>query len=67
MITWRSDIPRATVDIDFHGGIMNKKQKELLLELICEKQIQMIVKDRDIYGSNDYADLEELKICVKNI
>ena len=43
------------------------KEKNLLLELISNEQIHMIIKDCKKYESDDYVDLEKLKIKVKNM
>lgn len=46
---------------------MNKKEKKILLELICNEQVHMIIKDNSKYESEKYKDLEELKIKIKNL
>ena len=43
---------------------MNKEEKKLLLELICNEQIHMIIKDHTKYDSDKYIKLEELKVKV---
>ena len=44
----------------------NKEEKKLLLELICNEQIHMIIKDHTKYDSDKYKILEELKIKIKD-
>ena len=46
---------------------MNKEEKKLLLELICNEQIHMIIKDHTKYDSDKYIKLEELKVKVKDL
>ena len=46
---------------------MNKEDKKLLLELICNEQVHMIVKDHTKYESDKYKKLEELKVKIKDI
>ena len=46
---------------------MNKEEKKLLLELICNEQTHMIIKDRTKYDSDKYIKLEELKVKVKDL
>ena len=47
--------------------LLEKEEKQLLLELICDKQIQMIMKNPTTYTSSDYRRLESLKITVKEL
>ena len=44
-----------------------KEERKLFLELICEKQINMIIEDNTKYESYEYKMLEELKIKVNNL
>lgn len=44
-----------------------KEEETLLLELICNEQIDMIVKDCTKYKSKKYKDLEKLKIKIKDM
>lgn len=44
-----------------------KEERKLFLELICEKQINMIIVDNTKYESYEYKMLEELKIKVNNL
>lgn len=46
---------------------LNKEEKRLLLELICNEQTRMIIKDNTKYKSEKYKELEKLKIKVKDI
>ena len=46
---------------------LTKEEKKLLLEVICNEQIHMVVKDRAKYESNRYKKLEELKVKMKNV
>ena len=46
---------------------MNKEEKKLLLELICNEQIHMIIKDHSKYESDKYQKLEELKVKIKDL
>ena len=41
-----------------------KEERKLLLELICNEQVHMIIKDNTKYESDKYKKLEELKIKV---
>ena len=45
----------------------NKEEKKLLLEIICDEQIHMIVKDHTRYESDRYNRLEELKVKIKDM
>ena len=46
---------------------MNKEEKKLLLELICNEQIHMIIKYHSKYESDKYQKLEELKVKIKDL
>lgn len=46
---------------------MNKEEKKLLIELICNEQTHMIIKDPNKYESDKYTYLERLKIKVKDL
>ena len=46
---------------------LNKEERRLLIELICDKQTKMIVKDYHLYDSNKYKRLEVLKIKIKDM
>ena len=45
---------------------LNKEEKKLLLELICNEQVHMIIKDHTKYESEKYKNIEELKIKIKD-
>ena len=45
---------------------LNKEEKKLLIELICNEQTHMIVKDQTKYDSDKDKKLEELKIKIKD-
>lgn len=46
---------------------LTKEQRKLLIELICNEQTHMIIKDHTKYGSDKYKNLEELKVIIKDI
>lgn len=46
---------------------MIKEDKKLLIELICNEQTKMIVKDHMKYESDRYKHLEELKVKIKDM
>lgn len=46
---------------------MNKEEKKMLIELICNEQIHMIIKDSAKYESEKYRKLEVLKIKIKDM
>ena len=46
--------------------ILNKEEKKMLIELICNEQTHMIIKDNTKYDSDKYKKLEELKIKIKD-
>ena len=45
---------------------INKTEKKLLIELICNEQTHMIIKDNTRYESDKYKKLEELKVKIKD-
>ena len=45
---------------------LNKEEKKMLIELICNEQTHMIVKDHAKYDSDKYKKLEELKVKIKD-
>lgn len=45
---------------------LNKEEKKLILELICNEQIHMIMKDAGKYDSKRYRNLERLKVMIKD-
>ena len=46
---------------------INKEEKKMLIELICNEQTHIIVKDHTKYESEKYKKLEELKVKIKDI
>lgn len=44
-----------------------KEERKLLMELICNEQIHMIIKNHTRYDSDKYKKLEELKIKIKDL
>ena len=45
---------------------LNREEKKMLIELICNEQTHMIVKDHTKYDSDKYKKLEELKIKIND-
>ena len=48
------------------NDIFTKEEKKILLELICNEQVHMIIKDNTRYESDKYKKLEELKVKIKD-
>lgn len=46
---------------------LTKDDKKTIIELICDKQTQIIVKDHNKYDSYKYKHLEALKIRIKDM
>lgn len=46
---------------------INKEEKKILIELICNEQTHMIVKDHTKYMSEKYKRLEEIKVKIKDM
>ena len=46
---------------------LSKDDKKLIIELICNEQTHMIVKDHTKYESEKYKKLEQLKVKIKDI
>lgn len=46
---------------------MTQHEKDLLIELICNEQTHMIIKDHTRYDTEKYRELEALKIKIKNL
>ena len=46
---------------------LNKEGKKVLIELICNEQTHMIIKDHTKYMSEKYKKLEELKVKIKDM
>ena len=53
----------SDVKIDF----LTKQNRKLLIELICNEQTHMIVKDHTKYESDRYKELEALKVKIKDM
>lgn len=47
--------------------MFDKEEKKVLLELICNEQVHMIIKDHTRYESEKYVKLEELKVKIKDL
>lgn len=47
--------------------MLSKEEKEILVELICDKQNRMIIKDHIKYESKKYKNLEKLKVKIKDM
>lgn len=45
----------------------NSKEKKILLDLLCEEQVKMIVKNHNDYTSDRYIMLEKLKVQIKDM
>ena len=43
------------------------EEKRMLIELICNEQTHMIIKDHSKYRSDKYNKLEKLKVKIKNM
>ena len=46
---------------------LNKEEKKVLIELICNEQTHMIVKDHTKYDSQKYKKLEKLNVKIKDL
>lgn len=45
---------------------LSKQEKRIIIELICNEQTHMIIKDSSKYLSSKYKELEKLKIKIKD-
>lgn len=45
----------------------SREEKKILIELICNEQTHMIVKDHTKYDSDKYKNLETLKVKIKDM
>ena len=45
---------------------LNKEEKKMLIELICNEQTHMIIKDHTKYESQKYEKVGELKVKIKD-
>lgn len=50
-----------------HKSKITKKEKRYLLDLLCQVQIEMLMKSPEKFDSEEYAMLERLKIKIKDI
>ena len=46
---------------------MTEREKDLIVELICNEQTHMIIKDHTNYDTDKYKELEVLKIKIKDM
>ena len=47
--------------------MMDKEERKVLIELICNEQTHMIIKDHTKYVSDKYRKVEELKVKIKDL
>ena len=47
--------------------MLTKEEKEMRVELICDKQKRMSIKDHRKYESKKYKNLEKLKVKIKDM
>lgn len=47
--------------------IFTKEERKLLIELICNEQTHMIIKDHTKYESEKYKRLENVKVKIKDM
>lgn len=47
--------------------MLNKEERKMIIELICNEQTHMIIKDHTKYDSDKYKKLEVLKIKIKDM
>ena len=46
--------------------MLSKEERKMIIELICNEQTHMIIKDHTKYDSDKFKILEELKVKVKD-
>lgn len=46
---------------------LTKDEKKIIIELICNEQTHMIIKDHTKCDSDKYKKLEELKVRIKDM
>ena len=56
-----------TIKIVKEDKNMTEREKNLIVELICNEQTHMIIKDHTRYDTEKYKELEVLKIKIKNL
>lgn len=54
-------------DFDYEFLSLSKEEKKILIELICNEQTHMIIKDHTKYNSKKYKNLETLKVKIKDM
>jgi hypothetical protein len=47
--------------------MLSKEERKMIIELICNEQTHMIIKDHTKYDSDKYKKLEVLKIKIKDM
>lgn len=47
--------------------LFEDKERKIMLELICEKQIEILIEDRENFISEKYIELEELKARINDM
>lgn len=47
--------------------LFEDKERKIMLELICEKQIEILMEDRKNFISEKYIELEELKARINDM
>lgn len=53
-------------NIVFFGGAGVSTERKMIIELICNEQTHMIIKDHTKYDSDKYKKLEKLKVKIKD-
>jgi hypothetical protein len=46
--------------------MLSKEERKMIIELICNEQTHMIIKDHTKYDSDKYKKLEKLKVKIKD-
>ena len=47
--------------------VFSVDERKMLIELICNEQTHMIIKDSNKYLSDKYQNLEKLKVKIKDL
>ena len=68
----RKDMEKIKEELDkgfnkLKEDLLTKEEKKILIELICNEQTHMIIKDHTKYESEKYKKLEELKVKIKDM
>ena len=58
----KDDMKRILLDKFF-----TKDQKKVAIDFICKKQTKMIIENKDNYDSDEYKELETIKVKIKNM